>query len=365
MAGPKETIWEAEPHTIAKHIILKTYLEAWFPILSRWSGRVVYYDGFAGPGVYSGGEKGSPLIALDVAREHRASLDSELVFVFVEERDDRATHLERTIRELSLPPNFRWRVRNDSFAEALGSTLDFLELKDREIAPTFAFIDPFGITGLPFCLVERLLSRRRCEALITFMSSTIRRFVTELPDHVNDLIGNPRAAEEIAASSDRVLTARKLYEESLRSVVRFVRFFEMRDANQEPIYQLFFASNHRLGHSRMKESMWKVDSSGDYSFCDGVNPDQMVLFSPNPGSDLVPILWKRFHGQTVDTEEVLLYTEDHTPFLDRHTRAAMKLMESEGGYEGRRIAVAERKLNDSKRRKGTYPKGTLVTFLEH
>ena len=34
MALPEPTLWEADPHTLAKHEILKYYLEAWFPILN-------------------------------------------------------------------------------------------------------------------------------------------------------------------------------------------------------------------------------------------------------------------------------------------------------------------------------------------
>ena len=78
VAAPKKTIWKLEPHTKAKHDILRKYLQAWFPILSSWRRRVVYYDGFAGPGRYEGGEAGSPLIAIEVAKDHRAKLTSDL-----------------------------------------------------------------------------------------------------------------------------------------------------------------------------------------------------------------------------------------------------------------------------------------------
>ena len=37
MATPKETIWQIEEHTIAKHQILANYLKAWFPIISRFN----------------------------------------------------------------------------------------------------------------------------------------------------------------------------------------------------------------------------------------------------------------------------------------------------------------------------------------
>lgn len=56
MTVPKETIWPLDPHTLAKHEILRRYLEAWFPIVGRYSHRIVYIDGFAGPGRYAGGE---------------------------------------------------------------------------------------------------------------------------------------------------------------------------------------------------------------------------------------------------------------------------------------------------------------------
>jgi hypothetical protein len=40
MGDPKETIYEADPHTKAKHAILREYLKRWLPILSRQAKRV-------------------------------------------------------------------------------------------------------------------------------------------------------------------------------------------------------------------------------------------------------------------------------------------------------------------------------------
>ena len=60
-------LWEAEPHTLAKHAILKKYLDAWAVIFSRTLNvtELLFYDGFAGPGEYTGGELGSPIVALN------------------------------------------------------------------------------------------------------------------------------------------------------------------------------------------------------------------------------------------------------------------------------------------------------------
>src|SRR2546427_2394378 len=101
------TIWDIDPHTKAKHFILRAYLGGWFPILSKWHGRIVYIDGFAGPGRYKGGEEGSPLIAIRTAAGHVLPLAQEIVFLFIEARPDRKAHLEQVLREEfpRAPPN--------------------------------------------------------------------------------------------------------------------------------------------------------------------------------------------------------------------------------------------------------------------
>lgn len=362
MAAPAATIWEAEPHTLAKHAILRGYLEAWFPILARYSDRIVYIDGFAGPGRYSNGEDGSPIIALKVAANHRAALKSELVFMFVEDRQDRAAHLrDREIPALKLPAHFRPNVYEGQFAPILEGAFDQLDAKGLQMAPTFAFIDPFGISGLPFSLIERLLRRPRGEALITFMASTVHRFVTELPEHINELMGNPAAAEIIQRAEDRVVAARILYEQSLRRVVRFVRFFQLRDASDRPIYDLFFATNNSTGHEKMKEAMWRVDASGTYSFSDGADPNQQILFGPTPGIDLSLRLWRAFQGKTAYVEDVFRYVSE-TAYLAKHAREALRVLESAARTAVERIEVDTLKRDGKKRQGRTFPPEVLVRF---
>src|SRR5262245_30846928 len=97
MSDSLPTIWDAEPHTFAKHAILKRYLDAWLPILTRQSStfagkskrQILYIDGFAGPGKYLGGEAGSPVIALNAALEHTAKFPSPVRMVFVEQDSER------------------------------------------------------------------------------------------------------------------------------------------------------------------------------------------------------------------------------------------------------------------------------------
>src|SRR5437773_11617079 len=107
MATPTSKLWPLEPHSRGKHLVLRNYLEAWFPILGSWNGRILFVDGFAGPGQYEGGEEGSPLIALRALREHKAKgiIKGEVVFVFIESDERRAEHLRELVANLrpSLP----------------------------------------------------------------------------------------------------------------------------------------------------------------------------------------------------------------------------------------------------------------------
>src|SRR5258708_4242751 len=105
MADTLPTIWDAQPHTLAKHAILRRYLEPWFPILTRQASRrthrsgvpanreILFVDGFAGPGEYSNGKEGSPVIALKAALNHTIPFPVPVRMLFIEQRPDRFQHL--------------------------------------------------------------------------------------------------------------------------------------------------------------------------------------------------------------------------------------------------------------------------------
>jgi len=160
MTKPTATLWQIEPHTQAKHEILRRYLGAWFPILGSKIPRIVYIDGFCGPGRYLGGEEGSPIIALKEALKQPILATSEVNFLFIDERADRIKHLEKELSTLTIPKNFHVSPLVNEFENTITKILDDLQREGHQLAPTFAFIDPFGFMGAPFSLVERLLSNR-------------------------------------------------------------------------------------------------------------------------------------------------------------------------------------------------------------
>ena len=103
-----ERLVSLKPHTRGKHLVLRRYLDAWFPIMASSNRRVLFVDGFAGPGEYKGGEEGSPLIALRAVQEHAAknSFKADIKFLVIEADADHAVTVSVGACQGSVDPGF-------------------------------------------------------------------------------------------------------------------------------------------------------------------------------------------------------------------------------------------------------------------
>ena len=334
MAAPTTTIWPLDPHTSAKHAILRRYLQAWIPILTLGRfPRVAYFDGFAGPGKYSGGEDGSPVIALKAALEQNPPIRGQVIFRFVEEKPDRAEVLQQIVKSLPIPNNFDVKVEGGRKFEAAFKDFRTHYVNNAgKIPPTFAFIDPFGWTGAPFSAVQFLMSQSSCEAFITFMYEEINRFIGHPDQEANfdALFGSPswRSCASLSESRERNRCLHDLYLGQLRGIAKYVRSFEMRNAANRTDYFLFFATNNFLGLKKMKESMWKVDKSGEFSFADTTDPNQTVLFDQPNYALLKKQIMERFKGQETTVDEIEEFIVVDTAFRETHyKREVLRLLE--------------------------------------
>ena len=352
MAAPKTTNWAMEPHTRAKHDVLMRYLLAWFPILGQSAfPQVMYIDGFAGPGRYSDGEDGSPIIAIKAALTHRERIRGQLLFRFMEKRPDRADMLREVVNDMDLPGNFDVQIIG-------GSTFDeeltrFIDSQPRDI-PTFAFIDPFGWTGIPFSSIRRILTSPHCEVLVTFMYEEINRFagIQSQADNFDTLFGTTEwsGIAATADSAERNRGFRDLYIRQLQAsaYARHVRSFEMQNNRNVTDYYLFYATNSLLGLKKMKEAMWKVDPTGGFTFSDATNPSQFVLFKKEPQLDVLRTqIIDQFHGKEASIQGIEDFVIEKTAFRETHYKKVLKEIEQATGLE-----IIDPPPN---RKRGTYP----------
>lgn len=359
------TVWELEPHTEVKHIIYKTYLRAWLPVLGQSQGRLLILDGYAGPGTYLGGQEGSPVIAirevmnyLDAAKKHGWN-QPEIVCIFIESDDKRRAVLEQQIKKIHIPSKIKVNIVGSGFESHTQKMLDFLESKNHSLAPTFAFIDPFGY-NLSFALIRRLMNNERCEVFINFMYEFINRFIERDGQEtvMTNLFGsdNWKSLNLAGAPSERRSIIHDLYQEQLKThAAKYVRSFQMKGKKDVTKYFMFYGTNHKLGLQKMKEAMWKVDPSGSFAFSDATNPDQLVLFGNEPDyAQLKSMILTRYAGKQATIDEIEEYVLVETPFLPSHIkRKILKPME-----KSKELKV----MNIERKRTGTFPPGTVINF---
>jgi three-Cys-motif partner protein len=365
----RSTLWELERHTLAKHTILRKYLDAWLPILgggARARHDLILVDAFAGPGRYAGGEDGSPLHMIRAYLDHSAAISAQPHFYFIEEDENRATHLASEIDRLALPPFVDVEVIHGSFDPEFPTLINRLRARYGQLPPTFAFIDPFGAGDLPVALASPLLNVPRCEVLVYFPTSFVARFgqQAEFEPIMKSLFSDTRwhcAYEPNVSFEQRKRMLLDLFMAELRKRVPFVRAFEItptRDAGGNTYHLVFGTANADQGLRKMKDAMWRVDPAGGEGFRDTTLADHPVLFRDEVDvAQLEQMIRERFGTAWFTIEEAERFTLLETPFRDNaHLKGpTLKPAEQRGALEVRR---------QPGKRSGTFTSGTRMRFRE-
>lgn len=362
----KDILWPAPPHTLAKISILQAYLSRWFEILGRSKFRqnLWYVDGFAGPGEYTNSPTGSPVAALTSASEALHSVSSQwkagdIHCVFIEENAERFAHLKNKLGATVSPQNVHTHFLNSTFVDGLSALRQQAQNPFSPPSPLFAFVDPFGATGVPFADIQDLLSRESSEVLINFDSDGIGRIfrAEEAANHeviLNEIFGDDSWKTELAKhrlSHELYRGVLDLYKQKLLALpkVRYVFAFEMRSAKNIIDYHLVFASQHYLGLEKMKEAMKTIDKSGEFCFSDA-HLNQAKMFSFDDPSAYSHQLFEQFQGRMVKYLEINDYALNDTPFTN--PKSMLKDLEGKG--------LIQVNSSDPKRRKCTFNEKSLI-----
>src|SRR5439155_11354350 len=167
------------------------------------------------------------------------------------------------LSKLTLPPNIHVApVHEGSFDAVMGAILDDIP-PTSGLAPTFAFIDPFGYTGHGIRLSSRILQFKKCEVLIYVPWPYIARFIglASIETALDNLFGDSAwlaARTAKGKSAERILHG--LFLERVRRAAGFAVPFEVDAAPGRGWagYTLYFGTGSVLGLEKMKQAMWKV-----------------------------------------------------------------------------------------------------------
>ena len=381
---PDDVILQMAPHTKAKHSILKEYMNGWLAIIGQTSGRLVYLDGFAGSDHYDDGSHGSPSIVIDCARNHflKDKIKSEMVFIFTEIDAGRYNHLMERLKEQygdfdptaetfgKLPKTYKFMIRNGDFNKVADEILSGLEKEGLSLAPTLAFVDPFGYT-LDLDLLARILRFRRCELLVTYMSGFIDRFASE-EKHRQSILNTLKISEEELAKTasipdreTRELTwlrylndaivgkAKSLMANSLQPIHKL--YFRMLDRSNNTLYYLAYFTKGEKGIEVMKRAMSKAGTAWNYRFSDhDFDPNQASILdytSEKPWiKEQAEAIYNRYRGRKMPVFMVKKWVLTSTMWLPRSE--SLEILERDG----------RAKYISGRKRSFTYPDSTWLEF---
>ena len=330
----------------AKHQLLRSYLGGWFPILSSWSGRVLYIDCHAGRGRHETGHEGSPILALRLLLEHklrtRILSSTEVHFYLFENNQLNYNNLCTELAGFgTLPGNILIHPHQEDYEAHLHSAIKELSENNQQLAPSFVFLDPYGFS-ISMDFLNRLLEFPTCELLINFMYRYIDMAIHNSVQSENmDALfgcGDWRSLLEIDTPDRRAQETIALFSRQLAT--KYVTHLNMFGENNSLKYVLIHATNHERGKELMKHVIWTVAPDGTFSAHERDDPNQLVLIVPKP--DLRKFqenLRTTFAGKKIQMSTLYKWLLPQV-YLPQHLHQVLRGLRDDGfvqfnNYEGR------------------------------
>jgi three-Cys-motif partner protein len=286
--------------------------------------------------------------------------NTEFVFLFNEQEAKRHASLEGIVADVRAsrnvwPSNVTVHVENKNFTDLANEILQ--QVGTRGLAPTFAFLDPFGYRDVPMGLISKLLASPKSELFIYFDFNSATRFSTagNVDGHFEALFGTDEFKKAPAAGDpNRQQFLHDLYQRQLSKLCDFpyVQSFEIVNSTGKTGHYLFFCTRSMLGLDRMKSVMWKLAPLGNYRFTD-ILAGQDVLFMEDVNVEpLKAALTQHFAGSTILIRAIEEYVMTRTPYVKSHIRTrTLKPMQAAGTIS-----------SPNQKQIGRFPDGTLVKF---
>lgn len=369
-------IWNKSPHTAAKHNILRKYVQAWSAILAQGSSdrRIIYIDGFAGPGEYIGGEDGSPILVLKSLKEHQLRekfRGTEFVNIFIEKNPKRCQNLEKVIEKRVKPlPNWiKYDIRCTEFNTEMKRILRSLESEGKNLAPCLCFVDPFGWNDIDYGVLSTIMKYEKAELLITFMAGYLERFVWD-PVHIPSIkaLYSNEQIEAIKENKDEENLVTKYFLENLTKNIRNagvierlynLSFAAYNNHNRLEYYLIYLTKNCK-GIKAMKGAMFDSARDGSYKFSDfNFDPNQTTLVDygqeyhwvEKASSDIYMLLLSEYGaGRRIAIPDVKSLIDCYSNWL--YKAGILSKLEEKNKIE----VIAEN------RRRGTFPDRGYITL---
>jgi three-Cys-motif partner protein len=301
-------------------------------------------DAFAGPGLYTAGEEGSPLFVLDRLLHHvavkRMYLSRERVcLIFMEENRLRCEYLGRELTRRFGPLGdlpVRVEVRQAEAGTGLAPVLDEVNAWGQ---PILAVFDSWGNVNVPLTLVKRIGRNPSSEVITTFGPNWFSRRQEQDPAQLDLVFGGREfwiPASQEGRPDERWRMWLSTYRAALdRAGFKYQLRFQVVPRTGLPLY-LVFGTGSEKGVQVMKDAMWRVDGSQGMHFRDprtrgAVGPGQQTLWQGAglAEPELIELVRQRLASGQVSLEELGQWLLLETARRASDARVAVKELQND------------------------------------
>lgn len=316
--------------TLIKLKIFKSYFSECLPVFIKMRSvtKINYYDFFCGPGTDGSGEKGSPLLALDVANEYADQLNEaqkELAYYFCDENNEKVETLKDIIRAEHgyIKDIVQIRFDKKDFSDAIKE--NYNDMLPSNVA-NYLFIDPFGFE-VTIDIFKMIIRLSKTDFIMFIPSSFANRFKEHetvkkyLPGFNADGIEDSDFANKYICDYYRDVVKGE------KSKFLLTQFSIKKGSN---VYGLIFGTGDLLGLQKFLNICWKIDpraGESNFNMYNDIPIGGMLLLSDDFYSKRMNMfksdLENKITGKSLITNEDIYKYTLFSGFLPAHARDIM------------------------------------------
>ena len=320
----RETADTVKPHSNAKLQFYIRYLERYLQILlrSRFIEKVNIYDMFCGAGIYSDGNTGSAVRAVDsIWRALSSSKSSTTVNLHLNDLDK--AKLEKLKEELASRSSLNSRFSisfSDYEASSLLSRLPSGFSGQARTTRNLVFIDPYGYKAINKSTLEGLLTGSKTEIILFLPVEQMYRFSKKAVSDSDDPSYRPlfNFINQFGIDTSDISSEKQF----IKAVERALRFHEKVYTTSYAIknhnghyYGIFFITPNVLGLEKILEVKWELDRTAGSEFTGSSQVD--ILLEMERMSELESEPKRRMDSGDVSNIDLYLHIMN-LGFLPRH-----------------------------------------------
>ncbi|MFE4995702.1 three-Cys-motif partner protein TcmP [Streptomyces mirabilis] len=327
----EQTVWKSDPHTQVKHLVYRHYLQCWMGKILQTFPEATIVDAFAGPGVYTDGPPGSPIVVAKTFLEHTAYRRfNKLNLVCLEERPDRVEELRRQFAKLSPSPQLNISVQPPGVFAEQQPRLYTLAHRGRAETPVLWLIDPFDLKRAPFSLIRRCLAGPRDEVLFTLFTNELHRFCQRenFDKTMTPYFGGTHWQSAVPERRGRREAFATAYQQGLKDQELFTGGFGIKVSDQSARYHLVLATHSEAGLKCWAPVTWKLDHySGQGASAETAGA--LSLFDEASVVDRLDVALRAYAG-TAQRWETLSSQAARLNHMDKHLRQVLDKLAAQG-----------------------------------